>query len=75
MIINVDNGSREPIDGVARAASIRLGAQVATVSVASADLIAPPRPNQDLTFSGVRWAVERTIARTAHALTFTCRRL
>lgn len=75
MIIDVNNGAREPIEGIARIASIQRLGDNATVSVAADDLIRPPCPEQGLTMLRETWTVVRTTARNAHALTFTCRRL
>jgi hypothetical protein len=74
MIIQVDNGSRQPIDGVAAEASVLVKGDVATVAVEAGALIASPHPGQVITLFDKPWQVIRTLLRTRQVVTFICRR-
>ncbi|GEM_PF-1548033 len=75
MNIDVNNGRREPIEGIAEMASISAPGDLATVAVSLAQLIRAPRPNEQLRFQDDLWSVIRTQRRTAHVHIFTCKRI
>ncbi len=74
MNIDVNNGRREPIEGIAEMASISAPSDLATVAVSAAQLIRTPRKGEQLRFQDDLWSVIRS-RRTAHVLTFTCKRI
>lgn len=75
MIITVNNGISHPIEGIASQASIAVAGEKATVSISVDQLIRTPRNGQTLTFADAEWIVERITNRTAHIVTFICRKI
>jgi hypothetical protein len=75
MIVNVNNGTREPIPGFADEALIFIRGDVATVSVAKPALIALPAVGTPIGFLNASWAFVKIVQRTPDGVTFTCRRL
>jgi hypothetical protein len=74
MIIQIENGQRQPIDGVATEASVTARGDTATVAVATTNLIALPRPGKIIEMMSGKWEVVKTTSRTRELVTFTCRR-
>lgn len=75
MIIQIENGTKLPIEGVATEASISVRGDTATVAVDARQLIAAPRPGKIIEMMDAPWEVLKTTSRTRELLTFTCRRL
>jgi hypothetical protein len=75
VIVNINNGTREPIPGVAGEALISIRGDVATVSVAKPALIALPAAGTMIEFLNASWAFVKTAQRTPDGVTFTCRRM
>jgi len=75
MIITVDNGSAQPIGGIARQARVSVRGDIMTVSVSSDEMIALPRIGQPFELFGATWEFVKTTVRTRDLVTFTCRRI
>lgn len=74
MIIQVDNGKRLAIEGVATEAVVSVRGDEATVAVVPRDLVALPRRGQVVTMLGSSWGVIRTTTNTRELVAFICRR-
>lgn len=75
MIIQIDNGKRVAIEGVATEAVVSVRGDEATVAIVPRDLVALPRRGQALTMLGASWEVVRTTSNTRELVTFNCRRM
>jgi hypothetical protein len=75
VIIQVNNGERIEIEGIARQAAIAVHTDTATVSVLSEDLIKMPLIGAEIAAVGARWSVYRINAANPQAITLNCRRM
>ena len=75
MNVTVNNGFREPVEGIAREAGIRISGPRAVVTVLRSELLALPRPGTELSFASARWTFERVTIRTNALVSFECTRI
>ena len=75
MIVNINNGVREPIESVAREAGIRISGDTAVITVLREHLLGMPRAAAEIEFADGRWRVDSVTARTNVLISFECTRI